>query len=443
MAWWVRAWPARLPRWDLRVTRVEVAQQGAQEPPSYDDRAMAVSYGSRRILEGLGLWETLRAHAAPIRSIHVSDRGYFGFTRLRAADEGVEALGYVTDARSLGLTLGEKLASVADLVAVAEGSVQRVRCDAEAATVELCDASGNLHTLGATLLVAADGGDSVVLESLGIPAKRREYEQTALATNVTPELNHRFTAFERFTPSGPLALLPMSQNRCGVVWTLEPMQARRLATVGDAEFLSELQRCFGHRLGRFVRVGSRSVYGLHRHESGEQVRERLVVVGNAAHTLHPVAGQGFNLSLRDVAALARGHRGCGPGATAISGAIQELDTYARWRRSDQQQTLGVTDGLVWLFSNRFAPLAAVRNLGLIAMDIVPPLKHAFAHGVPWGWPGTGHVWNAVYHCETRRRDRRRWLGGLCAGLRAHRERARDCYRRGQATLDTATWLGHI
>ena len=362
----------------LRATRVEVTRRDASRPASYDDRAMAVSYGSRRILEGLGLWETLRANAAPIRRIHVSDRGYFGFTRLRAADEGVEALGYVTDARSLGLALGEKLASVADRVAVAEGSVQRVRCDAGAATVELCDASGRLHTRGATLLVAADGGDSVVLESLGIPAKRREYEQTALATNVTPELNHRFTAFERFTPSGPLALLPMSQNRCGVVWTLEPMQARRLATVADAEFLSELQRCFGHRLGRFVRVGSRSVYGLHRHESGEQVRERLVIVGNAAHTLHPVAGQGFNLSLRDVAALAqvivdaaRDNRDFG--------RIRELETYARWRRSDQQQTLGVTDGLVWLFSNRFPPLAALRNLGLIAMDIVPPLKHAFAH----------------------------------------------------------------
>jgi 2-octaprenyl-6-methoxyphenol hydroxylase len=362
---------------DLHVMRIEVAQQGVPRPPSYDDRAIALSYGSRGVFEGMGLWDSLRTHATPIRSIHVSDRGYFGFTRLHADDEGVEALGYVTNARSLGVALTERLERFPNSARVAPALLRSVRCDTEAAVVEVCDERGLVDTLSAKLLVAADGGDSVVLESLGVATKRREYHQAALATNVTPELNHRFRAFERFTQSGPLALLPMSQNRCGVVWTLAPSDARRLVSGTDAEFLAELQHWFGDRLGRFVRVGSRSLYGLHLHESSEQVRERLVVVGNAAHTLHPVAGQGFNLSLRDVAALAevivdasREQRDYG--------REQALNTYAEWRRGDQRQVARATDGLVWLFSNRFAPLAAARNLGLIAMDIVPPLKHAFA-----------------------------------------------------------------
>ena len=192
---------------------------------------------------------------------------------------------------------------------------------------------------------------------------------------------HHQVAYERFTKHGPLALLPMSDNRCALVWTHHPAEAKRILDLSETEFLNELQPCFGKRLGSFLKAGKRSAYPLRLVKAQEQVRNRLALIGNAAHTLHPIAGQGFNLGLRDVATLAQIiSDACSPhnADQPDIGALAILEHYSKWRLRDHRQVIGFTNTLVETFSNRFPPLAIARNLGLIATDIIPPLKHTIA-----------------------------------------------------------------
>ncbi len=359
----------------LRVTIVEAVPYGAAAHPGFDDRVIALAYGSMRILDGLGLWPELAAEATPIRHIHISDRGHFGGARLTAREEGVPALGYVVAARSMGNALERALGAghvrvlaPALVVAVTPGE------DAVEVTVESGDEEVRLR---AALLVAADGGESTVRAAVGIGARTRDYGQSAVITNVLSDRPHQDRAFERFTDTGPLALLPMTDNRYSMVWTVAHRQVEDLLALSDAGFLAALQERFGMRAGRFVRSGSRAVYPLRLIRARQQVAARAVVIGNAAHTLHPVAGQGFNLGLRDAAALAETvvdarRRGADPGSPEV------LRAYARWRGMDQNRATLLTDGLVRLFSHPFAPLALARNMGLVTLDLVPALKHGLA-----------------------------------------------------------------
>jgi 2-octaprenyl-6-methoxyphenol hydroxylase len=210
---------------------------------------------------------------------------------------------------------------------------------------------------------------------LGIATSRTEYGQHAVVSNVTVARPHANVAYERFTGHGPLALLPMSGNRCSVVWSLPPDQAERMLALGNAEFLRRLHDCFGDRLGDFVQVGSRQSYPLALTRVAEHVRPRLALIGNAAHTLHPVAGQGFNLGLRDVAALAQVLVDAQRAGRDI-GDLAVLQQYADWRRRDNQVVSTFTDGLVRVFSNSFSPLVAARNLGLLAIDLLPSVKRS-------------------------------------------------------------------
>jgi len=193
-------------------------------------------------------------------------------------------------------------------------------------------------------------------------------------TNVTPERAHHNRAFERFTDSGPLALLPMGDNRCSVVWTVRGDRADEVMSLEDAPFLNALQERFGARLGSFLRVGKLRAYPLKLVRAEEHVRPRLALIGNAAHTLHPVAGQGFNLGLRDVAVLAEVLSNAAAAGRDI-GALEVLQDYARWRRRDHFKMIAFTDGLARVFANPLAPLRALRNIGLLTVDVVPPLKH--------------------------------------------------------------------
>lgn len=360
----------------LSVALVEAVEPEDDQHPSYDDRAIAVSLGSKRILESLQVWRHLEGHVSPIRRIHVSDRGRFGFARMVAAEHGVDAFGYVCDARSLGRAFAEDLSGRQHV---------QLECPAEAQTLAVEDAyvqvavssADRCHPIRARLLVAADGGRSLIRRLVDIGAAERSYGQTALTANVTPTLDHRGTAYERFTDSGPLALLPMRENRCGVVWTVKDEDAADLADMDDASFLSELGERFGTRLGRFSRVGRRSRHRLSLIQAREQIRPRLAIIGNAAHTLHPIAAQGVNLGFRDVATLAQVvvdavRAGQDPGAREV------LARYASWRRDDHRGVTRFTDGLVWLFSNRLEPLAVGRNLGLLALDLMPGLKRGLA-----------------------------------------------------------------
>ncbi len=360
----------------LRVGLVEAVPFAAAQHPGYDDRTLALALGSQRIFRGLGLWASIAPGATPIHRIHISDRGRPGAARLDRGEEGVEALGYVAEARLIGAALGERLESLDGVDLLIPASLEALSVHRDRAVVRLRRGEERLD-LAASVVVAADGARSRVREGLGIAVHQRDYGQWAVIANVTPGSPHRNTAFERFTDAGPLALLPLSEGRCALVLTVPAADAPRILALSDEAFLAHLQSRFGDRLGTFRRVGCRQGYPLTLIRSRESVRPRVALIGNAAHTLHPVAGQGFNLGLRDAATLAEvlleaRRVGKDPGG------IDVLGQYARWRRGDQDRTVAFTDALARLFTSPLAPLRLGRSLGLIAFDLTPMAKRHLA-----------------------------------------------------------------
>lgn len=360
----------------LRIALVEAIPPGDAGQPSFDDRSTALAPSSRRLLRVLGCWAAIEAEATPIRTIHVSDQGHFGLTRLRAADEGLDALGHVVPNRALGQALADCIAGQENLRVFSPARVTSLEQGDDAVTACL-EGAGVPERLRARLVVAADGSRSPIRRQLGLELSERDYGQSGVVANVAVERDHAGWAFERFTREGPLALLPLPERRCALVWTMGHERAQRILALDDAAFLAALQRAFGFRLGRLLRVGRRQSYPLHLLRVRERLRGRVVVLGNAARTLHPVAGQGFNLALRDVAELAEcldaGVReGADPGDPAA------LKAYDRARRADERRVVTFTDGLVRLFSNRDPLLTLGRNLGLVAMDLLPGLRRRLA-----------------------------------------------------------------
>lgn len=359
---------ARVRGW--KIVLIEAFAPDSEYQPSYDARSTALSYGSQQIYQDLGIWSQVAQRAAAITDIHVSEQGRFAAARLNAQEEGVPALGYVVENAWLGHCLWQAL----------DQQVVEWRCPAQVTSLQpqtggyqvTLDDGSNLHC---ELAILADGGRSGLREQLGISVQRTPYQQTALIANVTPSIAHQGTAFERFTANGPLALLPLPENRCALVWTQPQAQADQVANLPDAEFLQALQQVFGYRLGTFVQVGERHQYPLALVAATEQVRANLVVLGNAAHSLHPIAGQGYNLSLRDTQCLAQ---------TLLEetgealGALPRLQRYVQRQQQDQQFTVGFSDQVTRLFSNAQPLLAAGRGLGLLGLELLPPAKHWFA-----------------------------------------------------------------
>lgn len=356
----------------LKIGLIEAFNFGVAEQPSYDDRSIALSYGSSRIYQGMGLWEKLRSGVESIQHIHISDRGHFGATRLEAREENVPALGYVVESRVLGKLLYEELGT-GKIELIVPAKVFAVEQGADSVRVQL-ERDGVVDTLQTRLLVVSDGTNSAVRDMLGIGVTRREYHQTALIANVTTAEPHRHTAYERFTPNGPLALLPLTEGRYSLVWTHRDEDVAATMQLDDAAFLRKLQAEFGYRQGEFVRVGQRAVYPLVLQKSLREVEGRAVVIGNSSHALHPVAGQGLNLGLRDVAVLAdllaeADNSGADPGRQEL------LADYEQRRQPDYAAVIQYTDTLVRIFSNDFAPLGHARAGGLLAVDRVPLLRH--------------------------------------------------------------------
>jgi 2-octaprenyl-6-methoxyphenol hydroxylase len=354
----------------LEVVVFEPVGADAEEQPSFDSRTTALSAGSRRVLEGIGVWPLVAREATPIRTIHVSQRGAFGTARLTAAEQGLEALGYTIENRLLGRALRERAAAIPRFHQ-RRAAVRRVAPGAGSVRIETEDG----ERFDARLLVAADGAQSVVRRALDIEAIVAEYDQVAIVAHVDSTRFHDYSAFERFTASGPLAVLPIVEGRSAVVWTLSPDEARRVLALEDGDFLAELQRAFGMRVGRLTRVGRRSSYPLALTTAERLTAPRAVVLGNAAQSLHPVAGQGFNLALRDVAWLAEllaSAAGNDPGAPEL------LERYASWRAPDREAVIRFTDSLVRAFGVPLASLRGLRGAGLALFDLLPPVKREFA-----------------------------------------------------------------
>lgn len=361
----------------VRIALIEAVAHDSDLQPSFDERTTALSNGSRRILETLGVWAAVAPVATPIRKIHVSDQGHFGFARIDAAEQGLAAMGYVVANRSLGSALWTLLSSASSVRVFCPAQVLRVTAGDRTVELDLSQ-EGVEITIGARLVVAADGVHSTVRSALGVEAEVRDYDQTAVITTVLPQRFHDFVAYERFTKSGPLALLPLADGRCTLVLTLKPAMAESALAWTDHEFLTELQRRFGFRLGRFLKVGPRVPYPLSLSRSRRTSAERCAVVGNAAQGLHPVAGMGFNLGLRDVASLAElvsEHR---KAACADVGDAALLAEYDTWRAADRGAVIAFTDGLVRLFSSPLGAIQRLRNFGLLAFDALPPAKAALS-----------------------------------------------------------------
>ena len=362
------------------VLLIEAVPPESTGQPSFDDRCSALGNGSRRVLEMLGVWPQLRPAATPIRGIQVSDAGHFGAARLESAELGLEAFGYVVPNRSIGAALWRAL-EPAPIARRVGARVGRVTLAADAARLDVLDAAGAVEHVEARLVVAADGAHSQVRAAAGIDAYVQDYHQVAVIANLEAERRSGSIAHERFTPTGPLVLLPLADGRYAVVWTLAPERARHLLASPESGFVAALQAALGWRVGRVVTVGRRAAYPLALRRAQALTGLRAVLVGNAAQTLHPVAAQGYNLGLRDAAALAeRLAIAADPGAEAV------LAGYAQSRAPDRRGMIAFTDGLVKLFGLESAPLAGLRSLGLVAFDLLPPAKRALAR-LSWGFGG--------------------------------------------------------
>lgn len=354
--------------YDIKV--VEAVAYKAPGQPSYDDRTLAISHSSCRILAGIGLWESLKPDATAIREIFITELGRPGRVVLDSAEMGLSEFGRVVEARRFGLAVTGSMERLDNIELISPATVKEIDIGGPRAILGLESTAGP-GRLEARLVIAADGADSFIRKQLQVPTKRHDYGQTAVICNITPEIAHQGRAFECLTDTGPFAVLPHIGRRCGLVWSVASDSAAEILGLDDETFLARAQKRFGGQLGRWVKAGKRTAYPLRLVRAMEDVRERLVILGNAAHAIHPIGAQGFNLALRDAAVLAEllaDNDLCDPGDTGL------LHTYSEWRRQDQRGTIATSDGMTRLFSSPSPLAAGLRTAGLIAHAISPSLR---------------------------------------------------------------------
>ena len=352
----------------LRIAIIE--QQAAPvSQASFDSRSIALAAASVATMQRWGLWQALKDHACAIETIAVSDRGHFGKTRLTAQEYQLPALGYVLEVEYLGAVLNQKLAQCANVSRILPNSISAITPSQQAQLLTLADG----QCLTARLLVIAEGGNSPSRALADFTLTEQPYQQHAVIANLALAQPHQFTAFERFTEHGPIALLPLSAKRYSLVYTTTPEHASKLMQLSDDAFLQQVQQAFGYRAGIFSASGSRASYPLSLKLCPDIVGHRIALLGNSLHSVHPIAGQGFNLAVRDIEQLV---------ATALNatdiGDYAMLRTYKEGRKADIQRVTTATDALVRIFSNRSRALALLRNTGLLAMTLCDEFKRPLA-----------------------------------------------------------------
>lgn len=357
---------------DLLV--VEAFEQNTSEQPSFDDRTVALSLSSLKILERLGLEKKINTNGEAIKNIHVSDQGHYGFSRIKSESMGLDLLGRVIENRVLGKILLDKVedehieylcpAKVTKVIATDKG--KKISVEVKDEKVELdCE-----------LLILAEGARSPLKTAMGFESEVTDFNAKAIVCNIETQLPHNNWAFERFTKNGPLALLPLSRNRLSVVWSNSEEDADDLLQISENDFSKKLEKIFGARLGSIKQVGKRVAFPLVQEVSKSTVKNNCLLIGNSAQSLHPIAGQGLNLALRDIIALQEFIE-----QNIINdslGSLQCLIRYEKQRKSERQQTINTTETLARLFANDFAPLSFSRNLILKLLDVTPIVKETFA-----------------------------------------------------------------
>lgn len=365
-----------LAKQDVSVTVLESRKQGAAYQ---DNRALALSYGSKRILEKLALWANLARDATAINTIHVSQKGSIGRTLLHASDYKQEALGYVLSYGALSAALDQALVNHPHVNFEFEATAERIQHDDHQATVTY-SLQGKPQTLSSALVVLADGGRS--LDDLaGLERETKEYGHDALISKVRAELPHNNIAYERFTSNGPIALLPNGEHDFSLVWTGKKELISPLLSLNDAEFLEKFHEQFGDRVGKFLNVEKRMCFPLRMSQLATADTEHIVVIGNAAQTMHPVAGQGFNVGLRDAESLAQHIINSNESEL---GSIEMLEAYKSSRKNDTQGGLKFTDFLVNVFSNDILGISGLRATGLGILDVIKPIKRHLVSKMSFG-----------------------------------------------------------
>ncbi len=364
----------------LRIAVIERVARDQESQPSYDDRGIALSLSSQRIFSAMDVWSRLATVANPIKKVHVSDKGHFGKVRMDAASLRLDALGYVVIARELGGVLLSSLKEYENIDLICPASILEFTNTDKQYSLSI-EADGKRKELNSRLLVAADGTHSDIRAQLGIQASEVDYQQTAIVSNVTAEFSHENTAFERFTEHGPLAVLPLAEKRAVVVQTVAAEQAEYFLGLTDEHYIEEIVNRFGRRLGSLQRIGKRQAYSIVQVQSDQQVANRAVLLGNAAHTIHPNGAQGFNLCLRDVAGLAEQIQQARESDVDI-GSQMVLDAYFLSRKADQATVSRLAHGMGKWFYNTSLPKSLLRNTAMTALDIFAPAKtHLIRRGM--------------------------------------------------------------
>lgn len=347
----------------LSIAVIEAVEPKLDSHPGYDSRSIALSNGTAQLLKDIALWPDIAPLATSIKHIHISDQQHAGITELTSKEFNVDDLGYVVELADIGDFYHKKLINSSDIELICPASVSHL--ERELALTKITLSTGKV--ISASLVVAADGAESATCKSMQLESEVFDFEQVAIIANVTTELHPQGKAFERFTEHGPVALLPMSNGRSSLVWCVTPEASQEILEYSDEQFLAHLQSEFGWRLGKLIKTGKRAHYPLLLRRQKQHVSHRFAAIGNAAQTLHPIAGQGFNLGIRDVFSLSECITQASLNGQDI-GDYSVLAEYQNRREPDQQQTITMTAGLISIFATHSFPMVIGRNIGLYAVD---------------------------------------------------------------------------